>query len=266
MLVMKIRKLIYRVLLNLLIIYSLLCLSLYLYQRQMLYHPQSYDVQTIEDEIIINSHGFKLHGYVLNPDATNAMIYFGGNAEMAAENIMVYKDLVPGLSIYLVDYRGYGLSEGSPSEKALLDDGLAIYDHIINKHEDVYLLGRSLGSGVATFVAANRQIDKLILVTPYDSIKNIAAERYSIFPIPLLIKDPFESWKYAEDVNAETIILKAESDHIVPHQFTDALLPHFPDVNLPVYTIAATNHINIAESEEYLSILRSFLSSKNKSN
>lgn len=256
---MKIKKIIGRISLNLLLIYSLLCLFLYLYQRQLLFIVQNDPVQISEKEIVIKNDDINLHGYILNPDAPKALVYFGGNAEMAADSIPVYTGLMPELSIYLIDYRGYGLSEGSPSERALFEDGLRIYDHIATMHESIFLLGRSLGTGVATYVASKRQIDKLVLVTPFDSITNIAANRYSIFPVALLIRDPFESWKYAMDVKAETIIFKAESDHIVPHPHTDALLEYFPGSKLDVYTIAATNHITIVNSEEYMSTLHSFL-------
>ena len=217
---MKIKKIIGRIFLNLLLIYSLLCLSLYLYQRHILFVVQNGPVQTSEKEIVIKNDDISLHGYILNPGAPKALIYFGGNAEMAADNISIYKDLIPELSVYLMDYRGYGLSEGSPSERALFEDGLRIYDHLSTKHEAIFLLGRSLGTGVAIYVASQRQIDKLILVSPFDSIANIAANLYSLFPVSLLIRDPFESWKYAIDVNAETIIFKAQSDHIVPHPHT----------------------------------------------
>ena len=124
------------------------------------------------------------------------LIYFGGNAEEAS---WVLSELahIPGWSALVVNYRGYGQSEGAPSERALFADALALYDQAIKRLDiephRVVAMGRSLGTGVATYLASQRPIAAVILVSPYDSLVSIAQRAYPFLPVRLLLKHRFDS-------------------------------------------------------------------------
>jgi pimeloyl-ACP methyl ester carboxylesterase len=96
-----------------------------------------------------------------------------------------------------MNYRGYGGSDGTPSETALLSDALFVFDYMLATEgidpAHVVLMGRSLGSGVAVHVAAKRKVGGVILVTPFDSLVNVARAHYPIFPVGLMLKHRFDS-------------------------------------------------------------------------
>lgn len=117
-----------------------------------------------------------------------ALIYFCGNAEDVSGNIESFASALPGHSLFLVNYRGYGGSTGRPSQAALIADALAAFDHVQQAHHDIAVMGRSLGSGVAVALASKRRVDRLVLVTPYDSLLNVAREHMGWLPVGLLLK------------------------------------------------------------------------------
>lgn len=133
----------------------------------------------------------------------------------------------PDTSIYLMHYRGYGGSSGNPTEKALFTDALSLFDEVRTEHSEIDVIGRSLGSGVAVYLASQRPVARLVLVTPYDSVLDIAALQFAYFPLKWLLRDKFESWRFAPQVTAATTIIAAEHDEIIPRASTELLRSHF---------------------------------------
>lgn len=126
-----------------------------------------------------------LRGWLVNPQLVQEklIIYYGGNAEDIFLNIEEFTD-IKAASLF-VAYRGYGPSSGVPGEAELFADSLAVIDDIVSRYspKKIFLIGRSLGSGVACYAAANKEIQGLILITPYDSIENIARLNYPWLPV-----------------------------------------------------------------------------------
>ena len=164
------------------IIYAIACIIIYLFQRDFLYQPQPAGTVNNVETFNLEQGDFTLSGWIINPSAKNAIIYYGGNAEAIDNNIELFRTYFSQYAVYLVPYRGYGGNKGKPNEKDLYSDAQSVYLEVKKKHEKVSLIGRSLGSGVATQIAATNNIDKLILLTPYDSIEKLAADRFRIFP------------------------------------------------------------------------------------
>ncbi len=150
------------------------------------------------------------------------IIYFSGNATDAKE-FMLLGDELKNYNILVFNYRGYLKSTGKPSEKTIFEDALKIYDTFA-KNKEVILIGRSLGSGVATYLASKREVKKLILITPYDSISSIAKSKYFYFPIDLLLKHKFETIKYINEVSAKVAIIEVQNDETIPKIHLDNLL------------------------------------------
>src|SRR6056300_824697 len=128
-------------------VYLLICAVLFVYQRKLLYIPVPVDPNFRAQEITIDNNGTKLHGWVLHPGKSRALIYFGGNSEPIANRRDYFDSLFVDYSVYLINYRGYGNSQGQPSETALYADALAVYDHVRQQHDSISVYGRSLGSG-----------------------------------------------------------------------------------------------------------------------
>ena len=164
------------------LVYAGLCVFLYASQRSAMYYPTpEVHIPDVVD-IRFESDGETLKIWLLaNAGGPNAIIYFGGNAEDVAANIPDFRNIFPGHAVYLVNYRGYGGSTGSPSEAGLYKDALIIFDEIRSEYTRISVIGRSLGSAVASYLASVRDIDKLVLVTPFDSIENVAKKHSQYF-------------------------------------------------------------------------------------
>jgi len=194
--------------------------SLIFYPRKLVYRSRQI-VNNKENEIKINVDGIMLHGWLLNKNEEKLIIYYGGNADELSANIPDMK-YIEGYSVLLMNYRGYGMSEGKPSEKVLFSDALHIYDHITSERkirpENVVLFGRSLGSGVAVYVASKRDVSKLILATPHDSFVNIGKQHFPIIPVGLIIRHKFDSMKYARHVSSPALFLMGTKDRTIPNK------------------------------------------------
>ena len=176
-------------------------------------HPQ------LADLWLAAADGARIHAWHFKSGAP-LVIYFGGNAEEVSWMINAASTEVPGASWLLLDYRGYGQSEGSPSEKALLADALALYDHAAKlpgvDAGRIYAFGRSLGSGVAVALAAQRPLAGLVLATPYDSLAAVAKRHYWYLPVDLMLKHRFDSITLAPNLKVPLLCLIAERDEVIP--------------------------------------------------
>lgn len=241
------------------LVYVGLGVLLYTAQRSILYYPTPSSGNFGTDTLQIDSDGESLMILRLNDGRDRAIIYFGGNAEQVSANAPAFTGMFDDATVYLVNYRGYGGSSGSPTEQALYADAVAIYDHLTNVHGRIAVIGRSLGSGVATYLASVREVERMVLVTPYDSIENVASSHYPIFPISLLLKDKFRSIDHVDDVAAPTLVVMADDDRVIPRAHSESLISAFGDHDLTAVTIADTDHDTIDNSPAYAELLEEFL-------
>lgn len=239
--------------------YVFISLLLFFFQRKLMYFPTPKVSIENEKEISFEVNGVKLYGWIVNEGNEKALIYYGGNAESIEGNISFFKTILPQYSVYLVNYRGYGKSEGKPYEKGLYLDAEAIYEKVAKKHKSISIMGRSLGSGVATYIASKKNIHRLVLVAPYDSVQNVAKSIYKFFPIELLLKDKFDSAKRVADIKAKTLILYGSDDEIIRPIHTKNLSSYFKDGSLQVVKIDKAQHNNIAIFEKYTQTIKNFL-------
>lgn len=201
-------------------------LALYLLQDKLLFHPQRVPESTraliaqsspsVESVFIRAADGTRLHAWHLK--GAPLTLYFGGNAEEVSWMLARAARGAPGSGWLLVDYRGYGSSEGAPSEKDLVADALAWYDHATQKlgAKRIFAFGRSLGSGVAVQLAAERPLAGLILVAPYDSMTSLGQRYYPFLPVAWMLKHPFDSLRHAPEIGAPLLCLVAERDEVIP--------------------------------------------------
>ena len=240
------------------IAYLTAAVSLYIQQRNYIYF-QTPEIDSVnEQEISIINNNTLLKGWIINQNQPNAIIYFGGNSEQISDNIPDFKDILKNSTVYLINYRGYGKSEGTQSESNFYSDALKIYDTISPNHRSVSVIGRSLGSGIATYLAANKKINKLVLITPYDSINNMAKSAYPIFPIDLMLKDKFDSLSRADAIKSPTLIFMAETDNVVQHKHTENLIRKLPKNLLTVKYVKNSDHSSITDQQAYKQDLKSW--------
>ncbi len=146
--------------------------------------------------------------------------------------------------------RSYGGSTGKPSEAALTADALALFDRVHADHPHIVVIGRSLGSGIAIHLASVRPAERLVLVSPYDSLLDLAADQFPFFPVRWLLIDKFESWRYAADVTAPTLLIAAEQDEVIPRASTEALYRRFRSSLATLQVVRTADHNSISESPQ----------------
>lgn len=206
--------------------YAGICMWLFAKQRDLIYLPQGTRVDATQTDFTLARGDVQLHGWVLNPQDARPVIYFGGNAESIQNRREQLARLLPGRSIYLVSYRGYGASGGTPSEEALLGDALAVFDTVRSRHpgEQIAVIGSSLGSGVASYVASQRPVSRLVLVAPFDSLVAVAQTHYPALPVRWLVKDRFDSAARLHGYEGDVLVIRAGLDQVVPPSNTDRLI------------------------------------------
>ena len=242
----------------LLCLYGLACAFLYLNQRRLIYMPESSRPVRQAPDFVLPQDGVMLRGWVVNPGKTRALLYFGGNGERIEDLREDFSSGFPDRTIYLLPYRGYGASSGEPSESALIDDALALYDEVARHHTGVAVIGRSLGSGVAVQLAARRPLERLVLVTPFDSLQRVAQDAYPYAPVSWLLKDRYESWRFAGQVHCPVLVLRAADDQVIDPARTAVLVASFGALPEEL-VIAGAGHNTIQNDPAYQRALDAFL-------
>jgi hypothetical protein len=233
-----------------------LCAALFFYQRSLIYFPQPGSPGNRDTTITLPTADASVLVSVRPHVGPDAVIYLGGNAEDVTFSVPILASAFPDHALYALHYRGYGGSSGKPSEAALFADAMALFDRVCGEHHVIVMVGRSLGSGVAVRVASQRPVARLILVTPYDSLQELAAAQFPYFPVRWLLRDKFESWKYAPRVAAPTLIIAAENDEVIPRASTELLRSRFRAGVATFKVVAGAGHNTISDRPEYISLLR----------
>lgn len=240
-------------------IYGLTCVLVYLAQDRLLYLPTPEVAYPGVGARHIGRGAATLKVWELHGAAQPALLYFGGNAEDVSANIPDFDAAFPERAVYLVNYRGYGGSTGRPAEAALISDAEAIYDSLRVHHEPIAVIGRSLGSAVAVALATRRPVERLVLVTPFDSIANVAADHYRWLPVRSLVRDRYDSLQRIGDVHSPTLVVVAERDEVVFRARSDALIAAIPAPLRHTLLVAGATHNDVSFYPDYYQSLRGFL-------
>lgn len=227
---MTVRKVMLRIVAVAALFYACVGAFMFANQHSLVYYPQLTRSDRAGTDFGLRRGDVELRGWIINPGAPDPILYFGGNAERIEANRGDFAAWFPGRSVYLLAYRGYGASEGEPGEGALAGDVLALYDFVASRHpgQRISVIGRSLGSGVASHVAAHRPVDRLALVTPFDSLAAVAQGHYPWLPVGWLMKDRYDSARALAGYSGPVLVLRADRDAVVPAARTDALIESLP--------------------------------------
>ena len=162
----------------------------------------------------------------------------------------------------MVNYRGYGLSEGRPSERGLLEDAQLVYDWAAARPDvdpkRIVVLGRSLGSYVAVSLASQRPVRAVILATPFDSLAAIAERRYPMLPVRLIADGRYDAAALAPRVGVPALFVLAEGDDVTPAAHGEALARAWGGPK-NIVTLRATGHRMVEWRQEYWRAIDEFL-------
>ena len=238
------------------VFYVVFCLALFLLQRSMIYFPQPRGGPAGASLLEFEVAGRKVLAATRARPGAEALLYFGGNAEDVSGSLDGLASAFPEHALYLLHYPGYGGAPGKPTEAALMADALALFDRIVAEHPRVTVIGRSLGSGVAAQVAAARPLTRLVLVTPYDSLHDIASRRFPFVPVRWLMLDTFDSGRHVAKLTVPTLVIAAENDRVIPRASTDQLLGRFGQGVATFALLPGADHNFSDRDPRYLRLLR----------
>jgi len=256
-----------RLLLPPLAFYLLIVLLLFCCQRRLMYHPvpAGRESALLADETALDVAGpaGPVEAWLQRADLLEErpLVWVsGGNAENAALTRLEFRGR--GWPVLSWSYPGYGGSAGAPGEEAIIAAGRALIEEIDRRFDKprIVLFGRSLGSAVAVALARERDPLGLVLVSPQDSIAEVAARLYPFLPVRRLIKDPWDSAARARGIRRPALMLVAERDRVIPPERSETLARVWPGpVELRVLT--GVGHNDIHHHPEYWPAVGGFIDS-----
>jgi fermentation-respiration switch protein FrsA (DUF1100 family) len=220
----------------LVLLYCLVAVVLYFVQEKIIFHPQPlsqsfhYSLKSIYSEHFLTTNDGKAHINLLwlKAKKTKGVIVYShgnaGNLERWSEIVTYFTQF--GYDVMAYDYRNYGKSTGELSEKNLLDDAQLVYNFAKEHFTETQIIcyGRSLGTGIATYLAANNAPQKLILETPYYNLLDIGENYYlGIFPLQLLMKYHLRTDLRITDVRCPIIVFHGTADEVIPYSSAEKL-------------------------------------------
>jgi len=186
----------------------------------------------VEEIRLTAADGTRLHGLLKRAPAARAgeryplVIVFGGVARETSWMVS-WGEKPAAWGWLMVNYRGYGLSEGRPTEQLLLEDARLIYDWAAARTDieadNIVILGRSLGSYVAVSLASQRPVRAMILATPFDSLAAIAERRYPLLPVGVLVGGRYDAAVLAPKIGVPALFVIADNDNVTPAAHGEAL-------------------------------------------
>ena len=255
------------------IIYFFILISTYIFQRNLLYHPAENNYSgdqilvSIEKVKIKTQDGIKLMSWYHNKNLINykTILFLHGNAgnlENRIHKINHFKDM--NVNFLIVAWRGFNGNKGKPTEKGLYEDARSAVRWLKSKgvkENNIIVYGESLGTGVATEIAQNKNFAGIILESPFTSMIDAGKDKYPYLPVSLLLKDKYESDKKIKNINSPILIMHGKIDNIVPFHMGKKM---YELANRPKYSYFSEYDDHMMEyNENLLKALTDFINSLN---
>ncbi len=226
------RRMLHSILFILVSVWVLLSLLLYIFQPRFIYFPQSKidftpDMAGLsfediyfktEDDVLLNG------WFIPADDARKTLLFFhgnGGNISHRLESMKIFHEM--GLSVFIIDYRGYGQSQGTTSEQGTYRDAEAAWQFLTETRgisdENIIIFGRSMGGAVAIWLAGKHTPNLLILESAFTSVADMAKHYYPYLPTHLLVRIKYASIDRIEDIHCPILISHSQTDEIVPYKY-----------------------------------------------
>ena len=226
------RRMLHSILFILVSVWVLLSLLLYIFQPRFIYFPQSKidftpDMAGLsfediyfktEDDVLLNG------WFIPVDDARKTLLFFhgnGGNISHRLESLKIFHEM--GLSVFIIDYRGYGQSQGTTSEQGTYRDAEAAWQFLTETRgisdEDIIIFGRSMGGAVAIWLAGKHTPNLLILESAFTSVADMAKHYYPYLPTHLLVRIKYASIDRIEYIHCPILISHSQTDEIVPYKY-----------------------------------------------
>jgi len=252
------RRILFRWLKIILMIYGLVGIAIFYLQDYILFHPEKMNKEHVypfkephrEVNIAYNdSANINIIQFAASTPVKGVVLYFHGNRK----NIAWYARYAPnftknGYEVWMIDYPGYGKSTGHFSEQRLYDYAEQLYLLATSRFakDSIVLYGKSMGSGIAAWLASRKNCKQLILETPYYSITSLSAHYFPIYPVERMIHYKIPSYQYLQQVIVPVTIFHGTSDGVIPYSNAKRLQPYLKPSDQFV-TIPGGSHNDLNE-------------------
>ncbi|NOR51921.1 MAG: alpha/beta fold hydrolase [Gammaproteobacteria bacterium] len=245
---------------------------LYIMQPSLAFYPTRELVETpmmrgleYEDVQINTRDGVRLHGwYVPHQEAEEVVLFLhgnGGNISHRGDSLKIFHRL--GLNVFIFDYRGYGNSDGSPSEEGLYEDARTAWRYLIErrgfKREQIIIFGRSIGVAVATKLAVETGPEKVILESAFSNSRDMADRVMPLISRIVVMRYPFDSMVRIKDIKARLLMLHSPDDEIIPYRLGEKLYQAANEPKQFVKLKGDHNHGFMLSQPEYEQALDEFI-------
>ena len=254
--------------------YAAIVLLLFVFQSRLLYFPDiGRDVSTtpraagleFEEVWLDVEPGVRLHGwFVPRVQPKGVALVLHGNAGSIALRIdwlRMFHEL--GYASFVIDYRGYGRSTGSPNEQGTYADAQAAWDYLVRTRRwwpsDIVVLGESLGGAIAASLVARTAPRALILQSAFTSVPDVAAKVYPIFPVRWISRFRYETRAYLREISAPVLVAHSRGDEIIPFSHGQALYEQAREPKRFIELSGGHNDAFIFVRREWIEALANFL-------
>lgn len=242
---------------------------LYFFQEKLMFFPtsleQDYEYHfsyPFEELFLETEKGATINAiHFKAKNSKGVILYFHGNAgDLSRWGSITEYFVEKNYDVLVMDYRTYGKSVGKLSEAAFYKDAQFCYDYLLKHYSEneITLYGRSLGTGIASYLAAENSPKQLILETPYYSIEDVAKHRFPMFPVEKLLQYHFPTYKYLPNAKCPITIIHGTEDIVVPH-ISGKKLSELEIENLDFITVDGGEHNNLIEFQDYNKTIDSIL-------
>ena len=254
--------------------YGLFVAFIYFTQASLLYYPNvagralaasPADIGlAYEDVDLATADGLRLHGwFVPAPAARGTLLFFHGNAGNIShrlDSIRIFHRL--GLDVLIIDYRGYGRSEGKPDEQGTYRDADAAWRYLVGTRgvepARIVVFGRSLGAAIAAWLAAHERPGGLILESPFASVESMGRGLYPFLPVRWLNRFGYETAEYVRRIGCPLLVIHSPRDEIIPIAEGRAVFAAAPEPKRFVEITGGHNDGFLVSGRTYLDGLEAF--------
>ena len=254
--------------------YGLVIVAVYLMQSRMLYLPNvsgraltmtPTDVgMDYQDVTIETADGVTLHGWFIDGRSSQVLLFFHGNAGNIShrlDSIRQFRSL--GLSVLIIDYRGYGQSGGKTTEEGIYRDAEAAWRYLREdrgiRASNIVIFGRSLGASVAAWLAVRQQPLALIVESSFTSVPDIAQELYPWLPARWLSRFSHSTRDYIEDVRCPVLVTHSRDDEIIPFHHGEAIFAAATEPRTLLALRGTHNDAFLRDERVYIEGMQTFL-------
>lgn len=262
----NVRHFIVRVLIIALTVVLIFSVFMFFNQEKFIYFPDDQDFDNcpgFADSEKVSVSGTRMY-YLEDKESETILVYYHGNAGSVCDRAFVKDRLKDaGNSLLFVEYTGYSGDTRKPSKNLILQDVKNAKEFISQSgHEKIVLMGTSLGSAISTYHQTLQEPEKLILLSPFDSLSEVGKIHYPFLPIRLLLREEYDTAEWLRDYTGEIMIIHGTQDEIIPIKLSKRLYNLVPSHNKNYITVKGATHNNLLHQPEVWEAVIDFLNTR----